>query len=149
MTDRDPGKVFSRRYTVRWSDLDANRHMANTAYLDFATQVRFAYFDAGGFSQQDFARHRLGPAILEENIRYRRECHMLETLEVTFEVQQVSDDGSRFELVNRILKQDGEVAAVIAVKAAWFDLERRKICAPPPQLKALLEAGNFRGPAVT
>jgi len=140
MADTQQGKAFSRHYTVRWSDLDANRHMANSAYLDFATQVRFAYFDAGGFTQQDFARHGLGPAILEENIRYRRECHMLESLEVTFEVQQVSEDGSRFELVNKILKHDGELAAVIAVKAAWFDLQRRKICAPPPQLKALLLA---------
>jgi len=132
--------LFYREYTVRWSDLDANRHMANTAYLEFATQARFAYFDAGGFTPADFARHHIGPAILEEHIRYRRECHMMERLTVTVEALEVSPDGSRFRLVNRILKPDGQEAAVITVDAAWFDLQTRKICTPPAPLLELVRA---------
>ena len=48
-------------FQVTWADLDANRHLKNTGYLDYAAQSRFLYFAAGGFGQQQFAELNIGP----------------------------------------------------------------------------------------
>ena len=32
-------KLFTRSFEVRWADLDANRHLRHTAYLDYATRA--------------------------------------------------------------------------------------------------------------
>ncbi|MCP4204821.1 MAG: acyl-CoA thioesterase [bacterium] len=60
---------FAQTFHVRWADLDPNRHMRNTAYLDYATEVRFAYLAENGFPQARFAEDNFGPVIFREEIR--------------------------------------------------------------------------------
>jgi acyl-CoA thioester hydrolase len=53
------------QFTVVWGDLDANQHMRNTAYLDYAAQSRFIFLaltlELAGMSE-DGARFALANA---------------------------------------------------------------------------------------
>ena len=60
-------------FTVRWSDLDANRHVRNTAYSEFATHARLSLLAAKGFDLTRFEKLRFGPVIFHDEARFRRE----------------------------------------------------------------------------
>jgi len=70
--------MYSRTFVAGWGDLDFNAHMANTAFLDRAADVRMMFFAENGFPMEDFPRLRLGPAILKDEIEYRREIGLLQ-----------------------------------------------------------------------
>ena len=35
--------MFLKEFEVRWSDLDANRHLSNVSYLTYAGETRMAF----------------------------------------------------------------------------------------------------------
>jgi acyl-CoA thioester hydrolase len=126
--------------TVRWSDVDANGHARNTAYSDFASDARFAYFAEQGFPLATLHALRLTPVMLAEQLTYRREVTFGEQLSVSVAVAGLSDDASRGTMEHRIMKPDGATAAVVRIDAAWFSLETRRLAAPPEQLAAVMRA---------
>lgn len=130
---------FSQTYTVRWSDLDANAHMRNTAYMEYAMQTRMAYFHANDYSTGEFARLQFGPVVLKEELSYFKEIHMMDTITVTLSISEVTADGSRFTMCNDIIRGDGIKATTIITSAAWLDLQARKLMAPPDKLNQLLQ----------
>jgi acyl-CoA thioester hydrolase len=123
---------------VRWSDLDANGHLRNTAYSDLATDARLAFFAEHGFALQRLRELGVGPVILAERLTYRREVRMGEELTVDFAVAALSPDASRGTVEHAIRKRSGETAAVVAVDAGWLSLERRKLVAPPDEVARVL-----------
>jgi len=127
-------KVPQYPYTVTWSDLDANVHLRNTAYLDYAAQTRFVYMKEAGFTPADFRSAGIGPVIFSEQIVYHKEMHFLEEFTVTMQLGGISEDGAKFIMVNRFQKKDGRLAAEVITRGAWFDLAARKVKAPPQAL---------------
>lgn len=132
-------ETYQQQYIVTWSDLDANVHMRNTAYLDYAAQTRFAYFASQGFPPAEFARAAIGPAIFEDRVQYKKELRFLAPFTVDQTLGGLSEDASRMIFCNRILRgEDGVVCAVVETHAAWFSLTSRKIVAPPEPLAQAL-----------
>src|SRR4029450_11398852 len=127
--------VFSITLRARWADMDFNAHMANSAYLDVAVEARLAFLEAQGFPASEFARLRIGPIVMEDLIQYFAEVRLRETLRVTLELAGIASDGSRFRFRNEIFREDGRMAARLSTLGAWFDLDRRKIIAPPDSLR--------------
>jgi acyl-CoA thioester hydrolase len=121
-------------YTVTWSDLDANVHLRNTGYLDYAAQTRFVYLAGQGFTPAEFRTAGIGPVVFSEEIRYLRELRFLEEFSVTIELGGINAEGSKFILVNRFLKKDGTLSAEVVTRGAWFDLRERKVTVPPQAL---------------
>lgn len=133
------GQAFEDHYTVRWSDLDANRHVRNTIFSELATQARFRLLDAHGFSQARFEALRFGPVMFREEIRYRRELTGLGeqgTVNVLF--AGLSEDGSQWRVHQEVRRSDGKQAAIVTIDGGWLDLDRRKLIAPPPELLEIL-----------
>jgi acyl-CoA thioesterase FadM len=62
--------AFECRFEVRWSDLDGNRHVRNTAFSEYATHTRFRLLAAHGFDQARLQALRFGPVMMREAIRY-------------------------------------------------------------------------------
>lgn len=137
---------FSKSFEIRWADLDANGHLRNSAYSDYATHVRFAYLAARGFDQAAFREANLGPVILREETRFLREIRLGETIDVDIRLVALSNDGARFRLRHAIGRA-GEPAAVNEVDGGWLDLARRRLVPPPSRLRTLLE-GFPRGESV-
>ncbi len=133
-------KRFAITTVAGWADMDANAHMANFAYLNKCVDARMGFFKEHGFPVTEFARRRIGPVVRRDEMEYHREVGLLEPISVTLELAGMADDGSRFRIVNEILKGDGKLAARIQSEGGWMDLAARKLIAPPDDLREALAA---------
>ncbi|HEX6636567.1 MAG TPA: thioesterase family protein [Steroidobacteraceae bacterium] len=131
---------FEKLLTAGWRDMDYNSHMANTAYLDRAADVRMMYFAENGFTADDMLRMRIGPVIMKDEIEYYREVKLLQAIRVGFACAGLAPDGSRFMIRNEFAHADGTRCAVVTSTGGWLDLNARKLIAPPEPLKKAMEA---------
>jgi len=134
------GEPFRISTIAGWADMDANAHMANFAYLNKCVDARMGFFKQHGFPVTEFARRRIGPVVRRDELEYHREIGLLEPITVTLALAGMADDGSRFRLVNEIVKSDDKLAARIRSEGGWMDLAARKLVAPPDDLREALAA---------
>lgn len=126
--------AFEERFTVRWSDLDANRHLRNTVFSEYATHTRFRMLESHGFAQADFEALRFGPVMFREEIRYRREVVFGDAVVVNVLFAGLSEDGSHWRVRQEVTRADRKQAAVLTIDGAWIHLDTRKLVAPPLRL---------------
>jgi acyl-CoA thioester hydrolase len=123
---------------VRWADLDANGHVRNTAYSEFATHARLRFLASRGFPPERFTRLGIGPIFFREETLFRRELHLGDTITIEVRSDGFAPDVSRWRVVHRVLDGSGEEAARVTVEGAWMDLRERKLTAPPEDLAGAL-----------
>lgn len=87
---------FIKEFEVRWSDVDANRHLANSAYQNFMSHTRMAFLLQNGFTQKELAKYNLGPVVFYEHIYYFKEILPEDSVEVTLKLKGLSKDGMFF-----------------------------------------------------
>jgi acyl-CoA thioester hydrolase len=131
---------FEKVLTAGWRDMDYNSHMANTAYLDRAADVRMMYFAENGFTAEDMLRMRIGPVVMKDEIEYFREVRLLQEVRVALAIAGLAPDGSRFVIRNEFTHLDGQRCAVVSSTGGWLDLNTRKLTAPPEPLREALAA---------
>lgn len=129
---------YARQFLAGWGTMDFNGHLANTAYLDLAADVRLAFFADHGFPPNEFRRLAIGPVIRKDELEYFREIGLYETVTVTFAALGLSQDGARFIVENQIWSGAGERAATIRSTGGWLDLRARRLVAPPAALRDAL-----------
>ena len=127
-------------FTVRWSDLDANRHARNTAYSEFATHARLSLLASKGFDLARFEKLRFGPVIFHEEARYRRELLFGDRVRVNVLVGGLADDGSRWRFEHEVERADGTLAATLMLEGAWIDIDTRKLVRPANELLEVMRA---------
>jgi acyl-CoA thioester hydrolase len=125
---------YAKEFLAGWGTMDFNGHMANTAYLNLAADVRMAFFAEHGFPPSEFRRLALGPVIRKEELEYFREVGLHDTVTVTYAALAMSADGARFVVENEVWSADGERAATVRSTGGWLDLRARKLVAPPAEL---------------
>ena len=131
---------FERTLHVAWAHLDANGHMANTAYLDIVVDVRFMYFSECGFPPAEFHRLGIGPVVRRDEVDYYRELRLMQRIAINMQLAGCSEDVSKFKLRHEIRREDGDVAARVTTLAGIFDLKSRKLIVPPQGLADALRA---------
>ena len=87
---------YAKEFLAGWGTMDFNGHMANTAYLNLAADVRMAFFAEHGFPPSEFRKLALGPVVRKEELEYFREVGLYDTVTVTYAVLAMSADGARF-----------------------------------------------------
>lgn len=132
--------MFRQTFQAGWGDMDFNSHMANTAFLDRAADVRMMFFAEHGFPITEFRQRRFGPVLFRDEIEYQRELGLLETFHVELMLAGLAADGSRFIMQNTFTNQGGKLCARIQSTGGWLNLETRKLMPPPPDLVAALNA---------
>ncbi len=125
---------FHRRFVVRWADADANGHLRNTAYAEYANDTRVALLASLGYAWTRFQALRLGPVLFREEIEYRREAAIGEEVLVDALAAGMAPDVSRWSIRHRLWKPDGTEMAQVTVVGSWLDLEARRAVAPPADL---------------
>lgn len=130
--------MYSKTLYAGWADMDFNSHMRNTGFLDKAADVRMMFFAENGFPTSEFARLRLGPVIMKDEVEYHKEVRLLQEITVTLEVAGMSDDASRFVLRNAVMLPDGKLCGRVTSTGGWLDLSARKLVAPPADLLAAM-----------
>ena len=127
-----PTKIESQvhRYelTVVESHLDSFGHMNNAAYLKILEEARWELITSGGFGYEKIQQSKLGPTILEVNLRFRREIKLRQ--KIIIETRGLSYDSKVCELEQLIKSEKGDVMCVALFKVALFDTEQRKLVSP-------------------
>ncbi len=131
--------MFEKTMMAGWGDMDFNGHMRNTAYLDKSADVRMQFFLENGFGMREFSRRKLGPVILRDELEYRREVGLLESIRVTLQLSGLSEDGSRWSMCNEFYRDDGGLSARVVSFGGWLDLATRRLTQPPEDLLAALK----------
>jgi len=92
------------------------------------------FFAENGFPVDEFSRLRLGPAVMKDEVEYRREVNLLQQITVTLAIAGHAEDGSRYVLRNEILQTDGTLCARVTSTGGWLHLAQRKLVVPPEAL---------------
>lgn len=136
---RAPGALFPHEYRVfvRESHLDTFGHVNNATYLTLFEEARWDLITQAGLGLENIHTTRIGPVILEATVKFRREVKNRETLSIV--TTPGGQEGSLFRLVQRASKTDGRLAAEATFLMAVWDLDARRIIAPPPDWQALID----------
>lgn len=122
---------YAKQFLAGWGTMDSNGHLANTAYLDLAADVRMAFFAEHGFPPAEFRRLALGPVVRKDEVEYLHEIGLHEVVTVTYAVSALSVDGARFVIENEIWSAAGQLSATVRSTGGWLDLRARRLVAPP------------------
>ena len=131
--------MYKKQFEIRWSDVDANGHLANSAYTNFMSHARMSFFGDHGFSMPEIRKHNVGPAVFYEHMYYFKESFIGAPITVTIEVSGLSKDGMLFMFKHNFYNQKGDNLAYCEMQGAWIDLTARKLTVLPAPLLALAD----------
>jgi acyl-CoA thioester hydrolase len=121
---------YSKNIQIRWADIDPNYHLRHSAYYDYGATVRMMFLNEHGLTMPKLREFNIGPVLLREEAIFRREIKLEDTISIDITLVKATADYSRWSFRHRIIKNDGTLAAVITIDAAWIDLVKRKLTVP-------------------
>jgi len=119
--------MYLKDFEIRWSDVDANRHLANSAYLNFMSHTRMSFLMELGFTHKTMAAHEIGPVVFYEHIYYFKEAFPGRPVQVSMEIMGMSEDGKFFEFHHNFYDYKGKHFAHCEMMGAWMDLKTRSL----------------------
>lgn len=131
--------MYKKQFEIRWSDVDANRHLANSAYVNFMSHTRVSFFEDHEFSLTNLARFDISPVIFYEHIYYFKEAFLGAPITVSLEISGLSDDGMFFKFEHNFYNQKGENLAHCEILGAWINLKTRSLSPLPQHLLSEME----------
>jgi acyl-CoA thioester hydrolase len=137
--------AYRKSFVIRWSECDANGHLRNTVYSEYGVETRLSYMAEIGCPWSRMVENGFGPVIQREEIDYFHELRLGETVEVDLKALGTSPEGGRFKLSHDFYKAGGKHVARIVLRGGWLDLLRRRLTAPPGDVRealASLERGE-------
>lgn len=132
--------MYTKQFEIRWSDVDANRHLANSAYTNFMSHARMGFLIEKGFTMQELAKYNIGPVVFYEHMYYFKEIFMGKPITVSLEVSGLSEDGMFFKFDHNFYNHTGKNLAQCDMFGAWMDLKTRKLTKLPEDLLAISNA---------
>lgn len=126
--------MYTKEFEIRWSDIDANRHLANSAYINFMSHTRMAFLMENGFGQQEMAKHNIGPVVFYEHMYYFKEVFAGRPVTVSLQLKALSEDGMYFEFLHNFYDYKGRNFASCEMMGAWIDLKERRLTGLPNEL---------------
>jgi len=132
--------MFFKEFEIRWSDTDANRHLANSAYINFMSHTRMAYLGLFGFNQKSMSAHNIGPVVFYEHVYYFKEAFPGMPVKVSLEFAGMSKDGMFFEFRHNFYDHNGKNFARCEMMGAWIDLKNRKLTGLPEEFLNAFES---------
>jgi len=131
--------TYTKEIEVRWTDLDANKHVTHIAYASFATHSRVSWMEHLGFSMQKLLASGIHAVLQKEQTEYFREVFLGEKIKVKVYYSGRSIDNTRWKFKHEIYKADGKLAAISTVYGAWLNNVTRKITVAPEEFLNILE----------
>lgn len=122
---------YHYKFEVRWSDIDANRHLANSSYVMYCAQTRMAFMNSHKMGLKELTRWGIGPVILHERYSFFKEIYADQTVYVSLEIAGMSDDASIYQFVHKFYLPDGTHCATAEATGVWIDTMLRKSTMPP------------------
>ena len=123
--------TYSRAIQIRWSDMDANRHLRHSVYYDYAAAMRIMILSDSGLTLKKLEEFEIGPILFREEAIFKREIRLDDKITVDVVLVKSTTDFSRWSLRHQFIKEDGSLAAIVNIDGAWLDLIKRKLVVPP------------------
>ncbi len=140
--------MYKKQFEIRWSDVDANSHLANSAYTNFMSHTRMAFFNDFGFGLEAMKKHDIGPVVFYEHMHYFKETFLGAPITVSLELLGLSIDGMFFKFEHNFYDKNGKNLANCEILGAWIDTNKRTLTPLPNPLLKLAEAfpkaNNFK-----
>lgn len=131
--------AFSRTIQIRWSDIDANRHLRHSAYYDYGAALRIMFLAENGLTTNRMEELQIGPILFREEAIFKREIILEDVITVDVELSKATENFSRWSLRHNFVKADGTLAALVTIDAAWMDLVKRKLTVPDESIRHIFE----------
>ena len=126
--------MYLKEFEIRWNDLDANRHLANSSYVNYMSHTRMSFLVENGFDHGTMVKYNLGPVVFHEHIYYFKEA-IQGKIKVSFELGGVSEDGMFFKFIHNFYDAKGRNMAFCEMQGGWLDLKERKLIPLPQELR--------------
>ncbi|MGV6828822.1 MAG: acyl-CoA thioesterase [Flavobacteriales bacterium] len=126
--------MYLKQFDVRWSDLDANRHLANSTYINYMSHTRLSYMMEKGFGQANMIKHNIGPVVFYEHMFYFKEIFPGKPIQVSLQLKGLSKGGMYFEFLHNFYNSKGKNMARCKMMGGWIDLKTRKLRDLPEEL---------------
>ena len=140
--------MYLKNFEVRWSDIDANKHLGNSSYIDFMSHTRMSFFIERGLGLNVLSGMGLGPIVFYEHIYYFKEILLGQPISVSLEVSGFSEDGRFIMFEHNFYDDKGKNLAYSEMLFSWIDLKTRKLGNIPDELlqkiKQFPRAKNFK-----
>ena len=126
--------MYTKDFEVRWNDIDANRHLANSAYINYMSHTRLSYMLENGFGQEKMVAYNIGPVVFYEHMYYFKEVFPGKPIKVSLELKGLSENGMYFSFLHNFYDQKGKNIARCEMMGGWIDLKTRKLRDLPSEL---------------
>ena len=123
-------QTFSRAIQIRWSDMDANRHLRHSAYYDYGAAMRMMVLSEEGLTLKKLEEFEVGPILFREEAIFKREIRLDDAIALDVALVKSTPNFSRWSLRHHFIKADGSIAAILNIDGAWMDLVQRKLTVP-------------------
>ena len=110
--------------TVRGDHLDLYRHVNNARYLEFLEEARWQFMEDSGLIAE-FDGSKLGLAVVNININYRRGAYVNEQLQIHSQFKKIGHRSAVMEQVVR-LKDSDTVVADASISFVLIDIKTGK-----------------------
>jgi|SRR5699024_2224389 len=119
--------MYTKEFEIRWSDVDANRHLRNSAYIDYMSHTRMSFLMEHQLGQKELAEHNLGPVAFYEHVYYFQEVFPGKPVTVSLQLKGMSKDGMYFLFEHNFYDYKGRNIAYCEMMGAWINMETRKL----------------------
>ncbi|MDL1913892.1 MAG: thioesterase [Bergeyella sp.] len=126
--------IYYHKFEVRWSDIDANRHLANSSYLEYCSQTRMAFLRKQKIGLKELHRWGIGPVILHERFSFFKEIYDTQEVIVSLSLNGFAEDGSIYQFGHKFYLPDGTHCATAEATGVWIDTMLRKATSPPEDI---------------
>jgi acyl-CoA thioester hydrolase len=124
---------YTTRWRVRTYELDANGHVNNAVYLNWAEQLATEHVEAAGFGREWHAAQGGAWVVRRHEITYRVPAVYGDELELTTRAVQIKGArGFRDTTIARV--SDGTVIAEISTEWVWVRLADSRPTRVPDEL---------------
>ena len=131
--------MYTKKFDIRWNDLDANQHLGNSAYIEFMSHTRMSFLTKQGVGFDVMNSFGLGPIVFYEHIYYFKEVLLGESIIVSLEVQGHSEDGRFIMIEHNFYDDKGCHLAQGEILFSWIDINTRKLGKIPKELLLKIE----------
>ena len=126
-----PGTVHEYEVLIREQHLDTFGHVNNAKYLEILEEARWDMITRNGYGLDEIVRRRVGPTILEINLRFDRELKNRQRVTIKSWVESYERKVAKVR--QQIWDDDGKVCCEALFTVGLFDVAARKLVLPTPE----------------
>lgn len=113
---------------IKEQHLDSFGHVNNAVYLTLFEEARWDLITKNGYGLKEILETRLGPVILQANVKFRRELRLRDEVVIS---TQVTDYRRRIGRIHQeIRSKTNELTTVAEFTFGLFDMEARELRNP-------------------